>query len=175
MKYVSFLLLVGLLASCGMKIPYTDELKTKYDLDESSLKKVQFYTSATVILVRSNKQENKGTEEGKLVTNENSVENRIIIPVNTKCVFEGFDTNGEVMLRFEPGQGKILRFSTRKNQTNGRFYLKATWDPNKGGELEYSNLTYYATPESGAAYLLVVTKKLKKTKRKDRVVKGMKV
>lgn len=175
MKCVSFLLMLGFLGSCAMKVPYTEELKTRYELDESSLKKVQFYTSATIILVRSNKQENKGTEEGKLVSNENKVENRIIIPVNTKCIFEGLDANGEVMLRFEAGQGKVLRFSTRKNQTSGRFYLKANWDPNKGGELEYSNLTFFATPESGAAYLLVITKKLNKTKRKDRIVKGMKV
>jgi len=41
MKYVSFLLLVGLLASCGMKIPYTNELKTKYYFKESNYKKIK--------------------------------------------------------------------------------------------------------------------------------------
>src|ERR1700741_5079284 len=127
MKILAVLFLILVLAGCGMKVPYNDDLKAKYDLDESSLKKVQFYTSTTIILVRSNKQQNSGTDDGKLVTNENSVENRIIIPANTKCVFEGFDTNGEVMLRFEPGENKILRFAARKNQTSGRFYLKATW------------------------------------------------
>lgn len=175
MKSLFFFISILLLTSCGMKIPYNDDLKIKYDLDESRLKRVQFYTSSTIILVRSNKQQNNATTDGKLVTNEKKVENRIIIPVNTKCIFEGFDTNGEIILRFEPGPNKTLLFSTRKNQSNGRFFLKANWDPNKGGELDYGNLTYYATAESNAAYLLVVLKKLNKTKRKDRIVKGMKI
>jgi hypothetical protein len=175
MKNSLYFTLLIFLSSCGMKVPYTEEIKNKYDLDEVGLKKVQFYTSSTIIMVRSNKQEKQGLTDGKLVTNENKVENRIIIPPNTKCVFEGFDSQGEILLRFEQGPNKVLRFATRKNQQSGRYYLLAKWDPNKGGEIDYGNLTYYASQESGAAYLLVITKKLNKTKRKDRVVKGMKV
>ncbi len=178
MKFLAVLSIVLFVASCGMKVPYNEEIKTKYDLNESNIKKVQFFTSSTIVLERKNSQENKGTtDNGALVTNENSVENRVIIPVHTKCVFEKFENgNTDVIVRFEVGDNKVLRFSLRKNSNTGKYYLKAkSWDSNKGGEIDYGNLTYYATPESGSAFLLVVTKKLKKVKRKDRVVKGMKV
>ncbi len=159
-----------------MKVPYTDEIKKQYNLDESNMRKVQFFTSSTIIIERKNSLENQGTtESGTLVTNENSVENRIIIPVNTKCVFEKFEANGDIHVRFEVGQNKTLRYAVRKGNNNGRYYLQATWDQNKGGQLDYGNLTYYATSESGNAFLLVVTKKLRKVKRKDRIVKGMSV
>jgi hypothetical protein len=176
MRIAIILSLVLISVSCGVKVPYTDEIKNEYSLDETSLKKVQFFTSATIILQRKNSLENQGTTtSGALVTNENSVENRIIIPVNTKCVFEKMEANGDLHVRFETGQNKTLRYAIRKGQNSGRYYLQATWEQNKGGQLDYGNLTYYATPESGNAYLLVVTKKLKKVRRKDRVVKGMKV
>lgn len=177
MKFVYALALGLIITGCGMKVPYTDEVKKEYNLDEENMRKVQFYTSTTIILERKNSQENQGTSEsGALVTNENSVENRIIIPVSTKCIFEKFEANGDIYIRFEPGQNKTIRFAIRKGQTNGRYYLLAdSWDAKKGGELPYGNLTYYATSESGNAYLMVVIKKLKKTKRKDRIVKGMKV
>ncbi|MBI2258465.1 MAG: hypothetical protein HYU67_06155 [Flavobacteriia bacterium] len=164
-----------LLFSCGVKIPFTEELKTKYELEESNLKKIQFYISSTMILVRSNNQENKGTEDGKLVDAQNKVENRIIIPSGTKCILESIEDDETYIVRFEPGSNKVLRFKTRKGNSNGRLYLDAKWDGQKGGEIDYGNLVYYATPESGSAMLLVITKKLVKTKRKDRVVKGMKV
>jgi hypothetical protein len=177
MRLITGIVLFALLAGCGVKVPYTEQVKEQYSLTEENIRKVQFFTSATIILQRKNAVENQETTDGgALVTNENSVENRIIIPVNTRCVFEKFEANGDIHVRFEVGQNKTLRFAIRKGQTNGRYYLLANnWDANKGGEINYGNLTYYATTDSGSAHLLVVTKKLKKVKRKDRVVKGMKV
>lgn len=176
MKQLPLLLVILLAASCGMKVPFTDQVKQDYNLTDENLKKVQFFTSATIILERKNSVANQGTNsEGALVTNENSVENRIIIPVNTRCVYEKDEATGTIYVRFEVGQNKYLPFAMRKGQANGKYYLEAKWDATKGGELDYGNLTYYATAESGGAFLLVVTKKLKRTKRKDRVVKGMKV
>ncbi|MFN5415680.1 MAG: hypothetical protein ACK5B9_01400 [Flavobacteriia bacterium] len=177
MKFIAFIGLLLFVASCGMKVPYTDKVKEQYNLSEENLKKVQFFTSATIILQRKNSMENQGTtDNGTLVSNESSVENRLIIPVNTKCIYESIEANGDINVRFELGQNKYLRFAIRKGQTNGRYYLLAnSWDANKGGEINYGNLTYYATTDSGSAYLQVVIKKLKKIKRKDRVVKGLKV
>jgi hypothetical protein len=51
----------------------------------------------------------------------------------------------------------------------------ADWTQEKGGKLNYGNEPYFATSTSGNAYLMVKRKNLQKTKRKDRVVKGMKV
>lgn len=177
MKYTLLFIVGILLASCGTKVPYTNEIRDEFSLDsDKQLRKVQFFTSATIILEKSKSQEGQGTtDDGALVTSSSSEQDRVIIPVNTKCIFEGYGPNGELMLRFETGVGKTITFAVRANQASGKYYLVADWAPDKGGKLTYGNETYYANSSSGNAYLMVVLKKLQKTKRKDRVVKGMKV
>lgn len=176
MKYLSILVVGFLLFSCGTKVPLNNQLKEDYNLNETNMKKVQFYTSQIIYLERSKSTGSQGTSaDGTLVTSKSSEQDRIIIPASTKCIFESFGPNGEVILRFETGVGKTLKFGVRATQTNGKYYLFADWQTDKGGELKYGNETYYATTESGSAYLMVVLKKLNKTRRKDRVVKGMKV
>lgn len=177
MKYTFVIIIALLMVSCGTKVPYTNDIRDEFSLDsDKQLKKVQFYTSATIIMEKSKSSGNQGTsDDGALVTNSSSEQDRIIIPINTKCVFEGFGPNGELVLRFEPGTGKTIMFAVRANQANGKYYLVADWTQEKGGKLSYGNENYYANTSSGNAYLQVVLKKLQKTKRKDRVVKGMKV
>jgi len=175
MKFIALLSLGLVLFSCGVKVPVTNQLKEEYDLNEKNMKIVQFYTSQTIILQRSKTSGKQGTEDGKLVTSNNKEQDRIIIPSNTKCVFDSYGKDGEVLIRFELGAGKTLKFSLRPGQSSGKYYLDANWQAGKGGELNYGNEVYFATPDSGSAYLMVVLKKLNKTKRKDRVVKGMKV
>jgi len=177
MKYALFTILGIILISCGTKIPYTNEIRDEFGLDsEKQLKKVQFYTSSIIMLEKSKSSGNQGTsDDGALVESSNSEQDRVIIPPNTKCIFEGFGPNGELNLRFETGVGKTIMFSVRANQTSGKYYLVAEWTQEKGGKVTYGNETFYATSTSGNAYLQVVLKKLQKTKRKDRIVKGMKV
>ena len=175
MKLIALLSLGLILFSCGTKVAFTDELKDEYDLTEKNMKIVQFYTSQIIYLYRSKTSSSQGTSDGKLVMSKNNDLNRVVIPSNTKGVFESYDANGEVVIRFEMGAGKILKFAVRQAQSSGKYYLVANWKPDLGGEIKYDNETYYATQESGSAYLMVVLKKLNKTKRKDRVVKGMKV
>lgn len=175
MKYL-FIALVGIiLTSCGTKVPYTNTIRDEYGLDqESKIKDVQFFTSATIILERSKESGNQGTDDdGTLVTNSNKEQERIVIPIATACVFDKFGENGEMVVRFEVGVGKTISFTMREGQTSGKYYLVADW-ANKG-TLSYGNVEYTATTASGSAYLQVIMKKLQKTKRKDRVVKGMKV
>ena len=177
MKYV-FLLFAGvLLSSCATYTPYNNDIRDEFGLeDEKSLAKVQFYTSGTIILQKSKQSENSGTtSDGALVSNSNKEQDRIIIPVGTKCVFEEFDDDGNLVVRFEPGVNHVISFGQRQGQSSGKYYLLADWTTNEGGKLDYGSSTYYATTSSGTCYLRVKRKKLQKTKRKDRVVKGMKV
>ena len=61
MKYLA-LIVVGLaLYSCGVKVPVTDALKTEYNLNDKNMKKVQFYTSQTIILEKSVTSGTQGT------------------------------------------------------------------------------------------------------------------
>lgn len=178
MKYLLLLLVGTVLVSCGTRVPFTNAVVEEFGLDNiQAIKKVQFITSTTIILEKTKKSGNQSTDEdGKLVTSTSKDQNRIIIPSGTKCLFDSYGPNGELIVRFEVGQGKILTFSMRKGSNSGRFYLVANWDNGtRGGTIEYGNDMYIATDSSSAAYLQVLRKKLDKTKRKDRVVKGMKV
>jgi len=176
MKRILFFALLLIIASCGTKVPYTDQLKEEFDLTPQNMVKVQFFTSSTIILEKSKSSGNQTTgDDGALVSNSNKTQDRIIIPTNTKCVFEKMGDDDAVIVRFEIGTGKTLKFDTRAAQTNGKYYLVANWTENKGGTIEYGNETYNVASGSSSAYLTVILKKLQKTKRKDRIVKGMKV
>ena len=179
MKYLLILFVGVLLASCGTQIAYTNSVKEEFGLEsEAKVKKVQFMVSTTVKLIRSSSSANQGTDDsGVLVSNSNSQEEIVTIPIGTYGVFEEFGENGEIVVRFEIGPQKVLHFVTRAGQPNGKFYIQADWraDVKKGGKIEYGNQTYYVAKEGGSAYLMVLKKKLHKTKKKDRIVKGLKV
>ena len=176
MKILFGLSLLIVLGSCATKVPYTTEIKKDFGLTPEKLKKVQFYTSETIILERSDDQEIISTtgEDGELVSSERSTSERIVIPANRPCVFEEMEEDGSIQIRFEMGTGRYLTFTERKNISNGRYYLEAQWKNGKG-ELDYGGTIYYAVRSSASAYLMVKLKKWKKNQRKDRVVKGMKI
>lgn len=179
MKYLLVLFVGVLLASCGTQIAYTNAVKEEFGLEsEAKIKKVQFMVSTTIKLVRSSSSGNQGTNEsGALVTNSNKEEEIVVIPIGTPGIFESFGTNGEMIIRFEIGPQKYITFATREGAADGKFFFVADWksDPAKGGKVDYGNQTYYAEKSGGSAYLMVLKKNLSKTKRKDRVVKGLKV
>ncbi len=177
-KYLLFILVGIILGSCAMKVPYNDKLRDEFGLESvNQIKKVQFIVSSTIILQKEKESGHVATDEdGNLVEASNKQQNRIIIPAGTKCVFERFGEDGEsLVVRFETGPGKVLTFDKRPGSTTGKYYFKADWSGSKGGLVRYGNETYMATPSSATAYLIVKKKKLQKIKRKDKVVKGMKV
>ena len=179
MKKYILVLLVGLIvASCGTRVPYTNQIRDEFGLDsERQIKKVQFLTSATIILEKNKESGNQATDDdGALVSASSKEQDRIIIPIGTKCIFDGYGTDGILILRFETGVGKTISFGMRPGSTSGKYYFIADWNNGAaGGAIRYGNQNYVATTSSGTAYLQVIRKKLQKTKRKDRVVKGMKV
>ena len=176
MKGLMLVISVVFLASCATKVPYTNKIKEDFGLTHENLKKVQFYTSKTIILERSEKQKRTTTtgQGGDLVVSSTSSSERIVIPANRPCIFDGEDESGAILIRFELGDGRVLRFKQRPNIASDRFYLEAQWQDGRG-ELDYGGAVYFAVSGSSSAYLLVKLKQWQKNKRKERVVKGMKV
>lgn len=177
MKAIWIILLAAVVTSCGTQIAYTNAVRDEFGLEDvNAIKKVQFLVSTTVILERSNSSGSQATDDaGVLVSSSSSEKDRVIVPVGTKGVFERYEEDGSIVVRFETGAGKTLLFSMRPGVENSKYFLSAEWEGTKGGKIDYGGTTYYATNQSGAAYLMVLKKKLQRTKRKDRVVKGMKV
>jgi hypothetical protein len=178
MKKLFFALVgVSILASCGIKVPMTKQIKDEYNLTNENMKKVQFYVSSEIILARSSQQGSATTNsDGTLVASSSKISDRIIILPRTKCILEKVGDKGEVLIRFETGPGKSITFAARPNDGAGKLYFIADWQQGKGGKIIYGEKEeYFATAASGNAFLMVKVKKSQKNKRKDRVVKGMKV
>lgn len=176
MRSLVFFAALLLITSCATRVPFTDQLKEEFDLSPENLMKVQFFTSAVIILEKSSSSGNQSTgNDGALVVNSSKTQDRIIINPGTKCVFEKMGENKEIMVRFELGTGKVLKFNTRSSQTNGKYYLVTQAKENTAGTVEYGNETFTVAQGAGSTHLQVALKKLQKTKRKDRIVKGLKV
>ncbi|MDX1445908.1 hypothetical protein [Lishizhenia sp.] len=175
-RILGVMMLVLVLSSCATREAYTNAIRDEWNLtDASKMKGVQFYTSDYIELVRQKSEGVKTTEsDGSLVKSENTTSDRIIIPARTKCIFDSYGENGEIIIRFEPGAGRVLRFAMKENTTLDKYYFVAVWKNGKG-LVEYGNEEYEATAASARAYLVVKLQKWKKEKRKDRVVRGMKV
>jgi len=180
MKRLLFLIATTtLLFSCGVKVPYTTVIRDEFSLDtEEKMRQVQFFTSHTIILDQIKKSDaSNTTQNGTLVSSSSSEKETIIVPAGTKCVFEGYGTKGEVKVRFELGENKIITFNTKveNSSVNKRFYFDADWNAQGGAKLKYGENDYKIDLLRGSprtAHLLVVKKRLQKTKRKERVAKG---
>ena len=176
---LSFILFA--LISCGVKVPYTNELRDEFSLDsDEKMRNVQFSTSHTIILDQELILDSQNTtQNGALVSSSNSKRESIIIPAGTKCVFENFGPNGEIIVRFELGDEKVLTFSSKNEVVkNRRYYFQADWSAPGGARIQYGGNTFKVDLIRGfarATHLVVVKKNLQKNKRKERVIKGLKV
>jgi hypothetical protein len=176
-----FLLAVIFLSSCGTKIPYTTAIRDEFSLDsEAKLRQVQFYTSHTIILNQINKQSSElTTQNGALVSSSSSQSESVVIPAGTRCIFETFGDAGQLMVRFETGDQRYIPFTTKSDGASiRRYYLDADWSAQGGARINYGGNEYKVDLTRGAprsAHLLIVKKKLERTKRKERVVRGLKV
>ena len=178
---IFLIILLFSLFSCGVKVPYTNQLRDEFNLDtEEKLRNVQFLISQTIVLDQELRSDSQNTtENGTLISSSNSKKETVIIPAGTKCIFEGFGTKGEILVRFETGEQKTLIFSSKTNgDRNKRYYFEADWSSQGGPKIKYGGNTFKVNLLRGAArssYIEVVKKNLMKSRRKERVIKGLKV
>lgn len=178
MKYIFVLLTSLALGSCAVKIPYTKEIKEQSSIDtDAEMRRLQFFTSGTIILdqVLPKDNEMKTDENGVLIQGSNKVKERIIIPTNTKCIFEEFGERDKIMVRFEEGKGKTLTFDIKPN--GKRYYLDVNTNEPGGPTVKYGKNTYKLdmVRSSGSSVYLLIKKNTKQARSKGRVLPGMKV
>ena len=178
-KFCLYLSILLLLSACATQVPYTKLVRDEFSLDsEEKLAKVQFYISHTIVMDEEVKNENSTTtSNGVLINSSNSQKETVIIQAGTKGIFDSYGTKGEILVRFEVGEGKLLKFSSG-NEANRRYYFDVDWNQSGGPKVQYGGKTFKVDVMRGSprsAYLKIARKKLEKIKRKDRFVRGMKV
>ena len=178
MKYLFLLMTVIILSSCAVKIPYTNEIRDSLAIDtDAEMRRLQFYTSGTIILEQAFSKDQQLTtdENGAVQSNNSKVREKIIIPANTKCVFDDFGEKDKILVRFEEGKGKTLTFDLKPN--NKRYYFDVNVNEPGGPTIKYGKNTYKVDVlmSGGSSVHLLVKKKITRTKSKGRIVRGMKV
>lgn len=162
-----------LLTACSNKVPYTTYLANKYQLTESDLKKIQFYTSDDIILSTNESSSKMGTEKGEVVISSSTNQDQIIIKKGTPGILEKQVGTDKMSISFEVGEGRYLVFGS--NGQREPFKLQAeTWTGGTG-KMTYAGKTYYASGSSGMAHLLIVVKSFQKKKANQQVAGGRKV
>ena len=180
-KTLLFLSTFTFLISCGVRVPYTNDLRDEFSLDtEEKMRNVQFLISQTIVLDQELRSDTQNTtENGTLIASSNSKKETIVIPAGTKCIFESFGTKGEILVRFETGDKKTLIFSSKtEGNRDTRYNFEADWSAAGGPKVNYGGNVYKVNLNRSfarSAYLIVVKKNLQKNKRKQRVIKGLKV
>lgn len=178
MKYFVILFFSLFISSCAVKEAYTKELKEKLSIDtDGEMRKLQFYTSGTIILeeIHTGTQEFKTDANGVIIPNSTKVKEKIIIPANTKCIFEEFGEKDKILVRFEEGKGKTLTFDIKPN--NKRYYLVTDANQTGGPTIKYGKKTFKVDllNSGGTSVYLLIKKTNQRTRTKGRVVRGMKV
>lgn len=168
-----------LLFACATQVPYNNQIRDEFALDSAEkLAKVQFFTSHTIVMDEELKNESQTTTtNGTLINSSSSEKESIIIQAGTPCIFDDYGPKGEIFVRFETGEGKVLKFSS-KNEAQRRYYFDVEWNQVGGPKINYGGKVFKIDVLRGsprAAYLKVAKKKLQKIKRRDRYVRGLKV
>ena len=161
------------LGSCKNLVPYTDALKSKYNLSDEQLKHLQFYVSSPIVIQRKVTAENNTQiDAGKVkIVNGEKVE-EVVVPVGTKGVLVRND-NGKFEISFEKDDTYYLRFGTNPNRYDSYVLLASDWQ-GKVGTVTYAGNKYYTTGESADAVLLIDIRKISSYQKESRIAKGRK-
>lgn len=165
------ILTITFLTSCNKRLAFTTDVKQKWNLTPTKLKKVQFYTSKEIILTKAGSESDLSINDGKIVINQNNNSEKVIIKKGTPCVLVDTVSGNRYLFAFEQGE-RALVFGNETG-TGGYYSLMAqNWKNNKG-QLNYGGLNYYTT--DGDTYLNIKAKVLKKLDSRKRTVKGRKL
>jgi hypothetical protein len=162
------------MSSCKNLVPYSDAVKTKYNLNDDQLKHIQFYLSDPIVLQHKVVDGTSTQVSGgkiKIINGEKVEE--IIIPSGTPGVLVRNDA-GKLEVSFEKGDDHFLRFGANPSRYETYVLLASDWK-GKIGTVTYAGNKYYTSPGSADALLLIDVRKIANYQKNERVAKGRKV
>ncbi len=161
---------VVLCTGCATKIPFTHQLREKYNLTPQKLKNIQYYVSAPITLQRElAKEETSLDKHGLRIVDKGKVE-EIRIKRGTPCIAKEI---GEYWIKVSFESDNTLMFGSLVKDSDvwgGRYNLVAE---DAKGKMTYNDKTFYAIDRSWSAYLQIKFKSLKsELKKKSKKIKG---
>jgi hypothetical protein len=163
--------LILVFAACKPKSVFLESNRILIDSAKVSLKQVQFYNDKPIILRRKATESEISESGGRMVEVDGDQVQEILIKKGTPGVLAG-NQNGKLLVRFERGEGKTLRFY--KN-SKGAYQIDAEKWVAKKGIVKYADLDFLIEPESNDVLLMFrETKRFRSTSALE-TVKGVKV
>ena len=166
------LAIITILSSCQSTTPFTNTVRTQYNLDEAKLKKMQFYISTDITLQRGERGENSQEldDEGKLVVSSSASLDNVLIDAKTPGVCVKVLQGNKVAISFFESDDQYLVFGDPNNR--GRYNLMgAEWKSGKG-KINFGGKVFYIMPGGASAYLKFELKKVKDYKTTTKKAKG---
>jgi len=163
------------MSSCQSLLPFTNTVKSQYNLDEAKLKKMQFYVSSEIQLQRGEKGENSQEldDEGKLIVSSSASLDNIIVDAKTPGVCVKVLEGNKLAISFFDSDDQYLVFGDPNNR--GRYNLMGAEWTNGKGKINFGGKVYYIMPGGAGAYLKFEMKKIKDYKTSSTKAKGRKV
>ncbi len=161
-----------LFTSCKSTIPFTNTVRTKYNLDDAKLKKMQYYVSSEINLQRGEQSQNSQEldEDGKLIISSSASLDNILVDAKTPGVCVKVLPGNKLAISFFESDDQYLVFGDPNNR--GRYSLMgADWNNGKG-KINFGGKTYYIMPGGAGAYLKFEMKKVKDYKKTSKKAKG---
>ncbi len=173
-----FILSIGvltLMTACQSTTPFTNSVRTKYNLDEAKLKKMQFYISSDISLQRGERsaEGQELDEDGKLIVSSTASLDNISVDGKTPGVCVKVIDGNKIAVSFFETDDQYLVFGDPNNR--GRYNLMGAEWTNGKGKITFGGKTYYIMPGGASAYLKFEMKKIKDYKSTNTKAKGRKV
>lgn len=160
--------------SCKQQIPYTNEVKAQYGLDDEKLRSLQYHLVGDIVLTKGSSQNNNQLDKGEIVVNESQNLDKVIFRAGTQGLFVKEIDENNIAVSFEKSDDYYLVFGS--TSVKGLYKLKAeSWDTSGRGTLKYNGEEYISSRASADAYITVKVKKSSQYNSSQRVAKGRKV
>ena len=184
MKRSPFIAVILLLAGCEVsRVPLSSALINKYQLTPQELQSLQVYVvndyapfSEAIRLYEAKQKEKEKVAKAQLTIQEKRYSEDYIIPQNTYCIITNVsgDNMERVEVRCDENDPRSLLFGKISGQYKDYYYL---YTINREGKTltRFGDTLVEVTPSSAYAYLKVEVRKVEKSKKKQKIAKGIKV
>jgi len=163
------------LTSCQSLLPFSNEVRTTYNLDEAKLKKMQFYISTDITLQRGERgqEAQELDKDGKLVISSSASLDNVLVDAKTPGVCVKVLEGNKIAVSFFESDDQYLVFGDPNER--GRYTIMGAEWQNGKGKINFGGKVYYIMPGGAGAYLKFEMKKVKDYKTTSTKAKGRKV
>jgi hypothetical protein len=178
MKKINIIIVIAILligaSSCKQQIPYTNEVKMQYGLDDENLKSLQYHLVGDIVLTKGSSVNNNQLDKGEILVNESQNLDKVIFRAGTQGLFVKEIDDSKIAISFEKSDDFYLVFGA--TSVKGLYKFQASsWDNSGRGKLKYNGEDYVSSRASADAYITVKVKKSSQYNSSQRVAKGRKV